>query len=161
MQGRGILPRRAALLAGVALAGAFMPSLRPAFADSPATLTEALVEAYNNNATLQEQRAALRQTDEQVPTALSGWRPTVQVTSTVGRTSGNEWVQYNAPYQGGAGEGSTKYAESRNSLDSQVTLDQPIYKGGKTIASLREAKNRCSRRGRSFSRLSRPCSSMS
>ena len=141
MQGRGFLPRRAALLAGVALAGAFMPSLRPAFADSPATLTDALVEAYNNNATLQEQRAALRQTDEQVPTALSGWRPTVQVTSTVGRTSGNQWVQYNAPYQGGAGEGSTKYAESRNSLDSQVTLDQPIYKGGKTIASLREAKN--------------------
>jgi len=134
------LPRRAALLAGVALAGAFMPPLRPAMADSPATLTDALVEAYNNNATLQEQRAALRQADEQVPTALSGWRPTVQVTSTVGRTSGNEWVQNNAPYQGGAG-GSTKYGENRNTLESQVTLNQPVYTGGKTIASLREAKN--------------------
>jgi outer membrane protein len=140
MLGRGILPRRAALLAGVALAGAFMPPLRPAMADSPATLTDALVEAYNNNATLQEQRAALRQADEQVPTALSGWRPTVQVTSTVGRTSGNEWVQNNAPYQGGAG-GSTKYGENRNTLESQVTLNQPVYTGGKTIASLREAKN--------------------
>lgn len=134
------MPRRAALLAGVALAGAFMPPLRPAMADSPATLTDALVEAYNNNATLQEQRAALRQADEQVPTALSGWRPTVQVTSTVGRTSGNEWVQNNAPYQGGAG-GSTKYGENRNTLESQVTLNQPVYTGGKTIASLREAKN--------------------
>ena len=134
------MPRRAALLAGVALAGAFMPPLRPAMADSPATLTDALVEAYNNNATLQAQRAALRQSDEQVPTALSGWRPTVQVTSTVGRTSGTQWVQNNAPYQGGTG-GSTKYGENRNTLESQVTLNQPIYTGGKTIASLREAKN--------------------
>ena len=137
----GMLPMRAALLAGVALAGGLVPFLRPAFAESPSTLTDALVEAYNNNATLQEQRATLRQTDEQVPTALSGWRPTVQVTSAVGRTSGNQWVQYNAPYQGGGGNGSTRYGENRNTLDSQVTLDQPIYKGGKTIASLREAKN--------------------
>ena len=41
----------------------------------PETLVQALTEAYENNATLQEQRAALRQTDENVPTAISGWRP--------------------------------------------------------------------------------------
>jgi outer membrane protein len=99
------------------------------------------VEAYNNNATLQEQRAALRQADEQVPNALSGWRPTVQITSAVGHGYGTEVVQYNNQYTGTGGLGSYKISENRDTLTSQVQLDQPIYKGGKTIASLREAKN--------------------
>lgn len=129
------------LLAGVALAGGFVPSVPPAFADSPATLTEALVEAYNNNATLQAQRASLRQTDEQVPTALSGWRPTVEITSAVGHTFGTEVVQNYNQYTGGQGAGSYKVSQNQNTLTSQATLDQPLYKGGKTIASLRQAKN--------------------
>ena len=48
----------------------------PARAQAPSTLTQALVQAYNNNATLQEQRASLRATDETVPTAFPvGARP--------------------------------------------------------------------------------------
>lgn len=50
----------------------------------PHTLQEALAAAYLTNPTLQEARATLRATDEQVPTALAGWRPTV--TGTVGLT---------------------------------------------------------------------------
>ena len=41
------------------------------------TLTQALESAYINNPTLNAQRAALRSTDEGVPQALSGFRPTV------------------------------------------------------------------------------------
>ncbi len=48
----------------------------------PHTLQEALASAYLTNPTLQQARATLRATDEQVPTALAGWRPTV--TGTVG-----------------------------------------------------------------------------
>ena len=40
------------------------------------TLTDALAEAYNTNPQLLAQRALLRATDEQVPQALSFWRPT-------------------------------------------------------------------------------------
>src|SRR5512133_3750015 len=49
------------------------------------TLQEALAAAYENNPTLNAQRARLRATDEQVPQALSGYRPTVRVFSEVGR----------------------------------------------------------------------------
>ena len=53
----------------------------------PDTLQQALAEAYANNATLAEQRAALREADENVPSAISGWRPTIQLQGTVGRSS--------------------------------------------------------------------------
>ena len=42
------------------------------------SLEQALVSAYLTNPQLEAQRAALRATDELVPQALSGWRPTVQ-----------------------------------------------------------------------------------
>src|SRR5216684_2963494 len=48
------------------------------------TLTQALAETYNTNPQLLAQRALLRATDEQVPQALSFWRPTVNFTSQIG-----------------------------------------------------------------------------
>ena len=54
------------------------------------SLTQALAEAYDNNATLQEQRASLRATDETVPTAFpAGGRPS-RFTETAGQVTGNE-----------------------------------------------------------------------
>jgi outer membrane protein len=50
------------------------------------TLEWALVQAYQNNPALNAQRAALRATDENVPQALSGYRPKLSVTSTDGFT---------------------------------------------------------------------------
>ena len=55
---------------------------------SAQTLTQALAEAYNTNPQLLAQRALLRATDEQVPQALSGWRPTVNFTGQVGGSRG-------------------------------------------------------------------------
>ena len=37
------------------------------------TLSDVLSDAYNGNAEIQAERFTLRQTDEQVPQALSGW----------------------------------------------------------------------------------------
>ena len=48
------------------------------------TMIDALTEAYQANPTLNRARALLRQTDENVPRALSGWRPTVTVTGSAG-----------------------------------------------------------------------------
>jgi hypothetical protein len=42
------------------------------------TINGALIEAYRNNPQLNAQRAATRAIDENVPTALSGYRPRVQ-----------------------------------------------------------------------------------
>src|ERR1700740_3647330 len=50
----------------------------PALAD---TIEAALVRAYQNNPQLNAQRAQVRSTDENVPQALSGYRPKVAVTA--------------------------------------------------------------------------------
>src|SRR5215472_2698806 len=71
-----------ALSAGFAIALlSLAASALPAAAQ---TLTQALAETYNTNPQLLAQRAQLRATDEQVPQALSGWRPTVNFTGQMG-----------------------------------------------------------------------------
>src|ERR1700752_2430788 len=53
----------------------------PALAD---TIEAALVSGYQNNPQLNAQRASVRSTDENVPQALSGYRPKVAVTASAG-----------------------------------------------------------------------------
>jgi outer membrane protein len=55
--------------------------LTPALAD---TIEAALVRAYQNNPQLNAQRASVRATDENVPQALSGYRPRVAITASAG-----------------------------------------------------------------------------
>src|SRR5262249_32062153 len=81
MRGRGLqfIFRRLIILA--AAAGAVALSNATASAD---TLEWALVQAYQNNPSLNAQRAALRAADENVPQALSGYRPRLSVTASGG-----------------------------------------------------------------------------
>src|ERR1700687_5642612 len=53
----------------------------PVLAD---TIEAALVRAYQDNPQLNAQRASVRVTDENVPQALSGYRPKVSVTASGG-----------------------------------------------------------------------------
>jgi outer membrane protein len=53
------------------------------------TLEWALVQAYQNNPSLNSQRASLRATDENVPQALSGYRPKLSVTASGGYAYSN------------------------------------------------------------------------
>src|SRR4249920_1859478 len=55
--------------------------LTPVLAD---TIEAAMVRAYQNNPQLNAQRAQVRSTDENVPQALSGYRPKVAVTASAG-----------------------------------------------------------------------------
>ena len=66
----------------VAVAG-YLSSSHVALSD---TLEGALVQAYQNNPSLNAQRAALRATDEGVGIALSGYRPRVSATVSQGAT---------------------------------------------------------------------------
>ena len=54
----------------------------------PHTLAQALGLAYENNPQLTGERAHLRSTDENVPTALAGWRPTIAITTSYGYAAG-------------------------------------------------------------------------
>jgi outer membrane protein len=81
MGARGV---RAYLLAAVSLCLAFA-GFGIGFGDAQAdTLEWALVQAYQNNPSLNAQRAALRATDENVPQALSGYRPKLSITTADG-----------------------------------------------------------------------------
>ena len=76
MGGVKVVTGAAAAVLLVAYAG-----LAPALAD---TIEAALVRAYQNNPQLNAQRALVRSTDENVPQALSGYRPKVAVTASAG-----------------------------------------------------------------------------
>jgi outer membrane protein len=114
---------RRLLLAGSAL---WLANFALAGGAQAMTLQEALAAAYNNNPTLLAQRARLRESDEGVPQALSGWRPTVQFTGSAG-------VQRNETT--GTGERTL----TPRTLDLNVT--QPLYNGGRTIAATSQAEN--------------------
>ena len=73
------------------------------------TLEWALVQAYQNNPSLNAQRAALRATDENVPQALSGYRPKVSVTANGGYNYSNSTSQF--PLVTGGPLFTTQYAE--------------------------------------------------
>ena len=100
------------------------------------TLLDALSAAYAGNPTLQAARAQLRATDEGVPQALAGWRPTVVLSGGVGYADGSVRA---------AGTQFSSASTRRNARDifsSQATLTQPLFRGGATRAGTNQADNR-------------------
>jgi outer membrane protein len=134
-------PRRIAGLGAVAgLAAALAASSAQA-----QTLTDALAEAYNTNPQLLAQRALLRATDEQVPQALSFWRPTVTFTGQEGFSTASLQTPRAGPVlnalTGTTAQGSDRmHFESRPNL-VEFQVNQPIYRGGRTVAQTRQAIN--------------------
>ena len=122
---------RLAALSGI---GALALTAAPAAAQ---TLCEALAAAYANNPSLLAARAQLRAVDENVPQALAGWRPTVSMT---GSTSYSDATQRNR-VNGRDGPSSLYTDINRTGLALAGTLTQPIYRGGRTVASTRRAEN--------------------
>jgi len=96
------------------------------------TLTEAWVRAYLDNPALAAQRARLRATDEGVPQALAGWRPTVLFTGSVG-----EAQETTRPSLLATGTQEVKFTP--RTLD--LNLTQPLYTSGRTAAQVRQAEH--------------------
>lgn len=98
------------------------------------TVFGAMTKAYANNPDLNAARAGLRATDEGVPIAKSGWRPTVsaQVNLSASRTDGSLPQQANSI--GGI---------SRSSTSAQIGLvvTQPIFDGFQTLNNVRAAES--------------------
>jgi len=110
----------------------------------PRTLAEALAATYLGQPALQAERAKLRATDENVPQALAGWRPTVIMQGAAGYADGVTRAYTNGAqlFGGGFGGGSwSKTIDPRQIATGQATLTQPIYNGGKTPAAINQAKN--------------------
>jgi len=93
---------------------------------------EALSLAYEFNPELLAERARVRGVDEGVPLALSGWRPTVIVGGSIG-------VQ---KFTNEADVSANNSKDTLRPIDLSVTLDQPVYRGGRTVAETDAAEAR-------------------
>lgn len=124
------------LMAG-AVAASLLVGTFGAVPASAETLMEAMAHAYATNPRLAAARAELRAADEAVPQALSGWRPTVQLTGNVTRNKTTTQIVGNV----GAGAVTTSGRTLRTSHDGAVQFTQPLFSGFGTVAGVRAAKN--------------------
>ena len=104
-------------------------------------LETALVQAYQNNPTLNAQRAALRATDENVPIALSGYRPKITGTITGGATNQDQVSKQVSS------TGVGTYTTSNDNIAPHsvgVTATQTLYNGMQTANRTRQAEGQVS-----------------
>lgn len=93
---------------------------------SAETLVDALVAAYLNNPALEAGRAQLRAVDENVPQALAGWRPTVEIHSSFGVDRS---------------ESDKLGPETLTPWSGELSVIQPLYRGGRTMAGTQRAES--------------------
>jgi outer membrane protein len=93
------------------------------------TMSGALARAYGGNPNLNQQRASLRATDENLPVAEAGWLPTAAATANGG---------YN--YLNGAESGAVFHA-SRPVATVGVSVTQNLFNGNRTLNSVRQAES--------------------
>jgi outer membrane protein len=97
------------------------------------TLEWALVQAYQNNPSLNAQRAALRVIDENVPQALSGYRPKLSITA----TGGQNYEQATQAFPGST----PTTTESFFSRAIGATATQTLFNGFQTANRTRQAES--------------------
>ena len=121
--------RPAVAIAGVALS-MWAPPIQ---AD---TLEGALVLAYQNNPSLNSQRASVRATDEGVPQALSGYRPKVTVNGSVGSQYLDTTTRTStlAPTY-------TQLSGNMTPSNVGITATQTLYNGFQTANKTRQAES--------------------
>jgi outer membrane protein len=110
----------------------------PALAE---TIEAALVRAYQNNPQLNAQRALVRSTDENVPQALSGYRPKVAVTASAG-------YQYQDTLTTSGGTPTTIVRTETHGANSPrsvgLTINQTLFNGQQTANKTRAAESQVS-----------------
>jgi outer membrane protein len=109
------------------------------------TIEAALARAYQNNPQLNAQRAVVRQTDESVAQALSGYRPTITATGTLGRQYTNETEVFPAiPGTPLTRSTSIKLKGLTSPTAVGATGSQTLFNGEQTANKVREAESQVS-----------------
>ena len=104
----------------------FVAAMLPATVALAESLEAALVATYMNNPTLLAQRATLRATDEGVSQALGGWRPTVTVAASLASRRSETNL--------------TNRTMSTQPRSLSLSITQPLYRGGRTVAGVDSAE---------------------
>jgi outer membrane protein len=138
MRGRGLRVKiRLLAVLGTACAAAAVGCCTAATAD---TLEWALLQAYQNNPSLNAQRAALRAADENVPQALSGYRPKLSVTASGGY---NYFREVNKSVNQQTFPNTVIYSSIGESLPTRqfgATATQTLFNGFQTANRTRQAE---------------------
>jgi outer membrane protein len=105
------------------------------------TIEAALVRAYQNNPQLNAQRAQVRSTDENVPQALSGYRPKVALTA----SAGYQYTDTNST-QGGTPQAivRTEIHGADSPRSAGLTVTQTLFNGQQTANKTRAAESQVS-----------------
>src|SRR3984957_10511386 len=105
------------------------------------TIEAALVRAYQNNPQLNAQRAQVRATDENVPQALSGYRPKVSITA----SAGEQYTDSNTT-SGGSPTAivRTEFHGINPPRSAGMTITQMLYNGQQTANNTRAAESQVS-----------------
>ena len=98
------------------------------------TLEKALSSAYRTNPALLAARDALEVTNEEVPQALSGFRPTLTATASKGLQRREQRTSAQAIKK--------KTVQKTRPLSARLNINQPLYRGGRTQALLAKAERR-------------------
>ena len=118
-------------------AGAAVSALASAGASAD-TLIWALGQAYQNNPQLNAQRAAARATDEGVPQALSGYRPRISLSASVGESYMNTLTK-STPTPGAPPTYTRTFGN--NAVQSYGgTITQTLLNGHQTASRTRQAE---------------------
>jgi outer membrane protein len=99
------------------------------------TLEDALAQAYHSNPTLLAQRAQVRAVDEQVPQALSNWRPTVTFTAEAGKSLVETEAKNNSVAT------TLRNTENRTPRTLELAVSQPLFRGFRTVAETERAES--------------------
>src|SRR5215510_2336490 len=126
------------LAAGAAACTAWSLFLAPVRAD---TLEGSLVLAYQNNPSLNAQRAAVRATDESVPQALAGYRPRVTASGSIGSQYWDTTTRQ-LPFVPSSTNTSpyTHLSGQMTPYGGGVTVTQTLYNGFQTANRTRQAE---------------------
>jgi outer membrane protein len=104
------------------------------------TLEWALVQAYQNNPSLNAQRASLRATDENVPQALSGYRPKLAITAN-GGDNFTSIVSHTYTATGNNIASTTTAETPYVSRGVGATATETLYNGMQTANRVRQAES--------------------
>jgi len=139
---RALVAASLAFLAGSASLAQPVGDIRvipgPGIAAGGGTMPGALALAYQSNAQLNAQRAAARATDENVPTALAGYRPRVSGTASVTEQYLDNVVKTTAA------SGAPIYVQSKGAnVQSSfgLTASQTLYNGFQNGNRTRQAES--------------------
>ncbi|WP_337188403.1 TolC family outer membrane protein [Phenylobacterium sp.] len=133
---------RGRLLAASVCVGALSAAALAAAPAQAETLADAIALAYQNNPTLQAQRATQRALDESYVQARSGWRPTLGVSASATYTESRIPRAAAGVDSDGDGQpdtfGNSGIFET-NSGRAGLSFTQPIWSGGRVAAAVNAA----------------------